>query len=40
MLGHTNIRTTQIYAKVEDKNKEMAADAIKLNINLAKTEEA
>jgi integrase len=40
LLGHTNIRTTQIYAKVEDKNKEMAADAIKLNINLAKTEEA
>lgn len=30
MLGHTNVKTTQIYAKVEDKNKEKAADAIKL----------
>lgn len=36
MLGHTNIRTTQIYSKVEDEKKEQAADAIKLNLNLAK----
>lgn len=32
MLGHTNIRTTQIYAKVVDSKKEEAAQAIKLNI--------
>ena len=36
MLGHTNIRTTQIYSKVEDEKKEQAADAIKLNMDLAK----
>lgn len=30
MLGHTNIKTTQIYAKVVDSKKEQAADAIKL----------
>jgi integrase len=36
MLGHTNIRTTQIYSKVEDEKKEQAADAIKLNLDLAK----
>ena len=39
MLGHTNIRTTQIYSKVEDEKKEQAADAIKLNLDLAKTTE-
>jgi site-specific recombinase XerD len=33
MLGHTNVKTTQIYAKVVDKKKEKAANAIKLNIN-------
>ena len=33
MLGHTNVRTTQIYAKVEDSKKEQAADAIQLNID-------
>ena len=32
MLGHTNIRTTQIYAKVVDSKKEEAAQAIKLNL--------
>lgn len=32
MLGHTNIKTTQIYAKVVDSKKEKAADAIKLNL--------
>lgn len=31
MLGHTNVRTTQIYAKVVDEKKEQAANAIKLN---------
>jgi integrase len=33
MLGHTNVKTTQIYAKVVDEKKERAAHAIKLNIN-------
>ena len=33
MLGHSNVKTTQIYAKVIDKNKQKAANAIKLNIN-------
>ena len=32
MLGHTNVRTTQIYTKVVDEKKEKAADAIKLNL--------
>lgn len=32
MLGHTNVRTTQIYAKVVDSKKEEAAHAIKLNL--------
>lgn len=32
MLGHTNIRTTQIYAKVVDSKKEEAAQAIKLDL--------
>jgi len=32
MLGHTNVKTTQIYAKVVDEKKEKAANAIKLNI--------
>ena len=39
MLGHTNIRTTQIYAKVQDDKKEQAADAIKINLDINKTEE-
>lgn len=30
MLGHTNVRTTQIYAKVVDEKKEQAANAIRL----------
>jgi site-specific recombinase XerD len=33
MLGHTNVKTTQIYAKVVDEKKEKAARAIKLNVN-------
>jgi site-specific recombinase XerD len=33
MLGHTNVKTTQIYAKVVDEKKNKAAQAIKLNIN-------
>lgn len=32
MLGHTNIRTTQIYTKVIDSKKEEAAQAIKLDL--------
>ncbi len=28
MLGHTNVKTTQIYAKVVDAKKEQAAKAI------------
>jgi integrase len=36
MLGHTNVKTTQIYAKVVDEKKEKAAHAIKLNINVSK----
>lgn len=31
MLGHTNIKTTQVYAKVVDEKKNKAAQAIKLN---------
>lgn len=36
MLGHTNVRTTQIYAKIADEKKEKAADTIKLNIDSKK----
>ena len=36
MLGHTNVKTTQIYAKVVDEKKKKAAHAIKLNINVSK----
>jgi site-specific recombinase XerD len=32
MLGHKHLSTTQIYAKVIDKKKIEAANAIKLNI--------
>ena len=35
MLGHTNVKTTQIYAKVVDSKKEEAANAIKID-NLGK----
>ena len=31
MLGHTNVKTTQIYAKVVDEKKNKAAQAIKLD---------
>ena len=31
MLGHTNVRTTQVYAKVVDKKKEAAADAFTID---------
>ena len=33
MLGHTDVKITQIYAKVVDEKKQKAANAIKLNIN-------
>lgn len=32
MLGHTNVRTTQIYAKVIDEKKEKATEAFTLNM--------
>jgi len=32
MLGHTNVKTTQIYAKVVDEKKNKAAQAIQLEI--------
>lgn len=32
MLGHTNVNTTQIYAKVIDEKKIKAAEAVKLNL--------
>ena len=34
MLGHTNVRTTQIYTKVVDEKKENAADAIRIDLSL------
>ena len=33
MLGHTNVRTTQIYAKVIDAKKEKATETIKLDLS-------
>lgn len=33
MLGHTDVKTTQIYAKVVDEKKQKATNAIQLNIN-------
>ena len=30
-LGHTNVRTTQVYAKVVDEKKEKATDVIKID---------
>ena len=33
MLGHTNVRTTQIYAKVIDEKKEKATEVFTLNMN-------
>ena len=33
MLGHTNVKTTQIYGKVVDEKKQKATNAIKININ-------
>lgn len=38
MLGHTNVKTTQVYAKVVDEKKRKAAETIKLNINTENTE--
>jgi site-specific recombinase XerD len=32
MLGHTNVKTTQIYAKVVDGKKQKAANAIQINL--------
>jgi site-specific recombinase XerD len=33
MLGHSDVKTTQIYAQLVDEKKQIAANAIKLNIN-------
>lgn len=33
MLGHTNVKTTQIYAKVIDEKKEKAANAILIDLD-------
>ena len=33
MLGHTNVRTTQVYAKVVDEKKEKATETIKLDLS-------
>jgi len=33
ILGHTDVKIKQIYAKVVDEKKEKAENAIKLNIN-------
>ena len=36
MLGHTNVKTTQIYAHIIDKSKRNAADAIQIDgLNMA-----
>ena len=34
MLGHTNVRTTQVYAKVVDVKKEEATKKIKLELSI------
>ena len=39
MLGHTNVKTTQIYAKVVDEKKNKAAQAIKLDTIETKNQE-
>jgi site-specific recombinase XerD len=36
LLGHADVKTTQIYAQIVDEKKEKAAHAIKLNINKKK----
>ena len=36
MLGHTNVRTTQVYAKVVDEKKEKATETIKLDLSSAR----
>ncbi len=37
MLGHTNVKTTQVYAKVVDEKKNKAANAIQIDIENNKT---
>lgn len=34
MMGHNNVQTTQIYAKVINEKKDLAADAIQIDLNL------
>lgn len=38
MLGHTNVRTTQIYAKVVDAKKESATKRITLDLPITEAE--
>lgn len=35
MLGHRDLKTTQIYAKIVDKTKQDAANRIKLNVDFS-----
>ena len=37
MLGHADVKTTQVYAQIVDEKKQKAANAIKLNINKKRT---
>ena len=34
MLGHTNVKTNQVYAKVVDEKKEKATETIKLDLSM------
>jgi site-specific recombinase XerD len=39
MLGHRDLKTTQIYAKIIDETKREAADKIQLNFNPLSTKD-
>ena len=38
ILGHSDVKTTQVYAQIIDEKKQATANAIKLNINNKKKE--